>query len=241
MKKFFKKILVTGLTLSLFAGANLPAFAAENYDISSEVPTDYFSENYQNELAKHNSLIEEYIGNLNPSSRSSASAVLAVPLIQQENGYYCGPACAQMIVRYLDSTNTITQAEIEDDMGMSTAGASPYEMKTFLNQYVSSKKYNYFFTTNTNFANNVVYSLDNDRPVVGLVKHSVLQPNSTSGGHYVVIKSYFHSGSPLNATIAYNDPHYNNNFFGNHTCSVSHMENAIEALNNPYYISASAS
>ena len=70
-------------------------------------------------------------------------------------------------------------------MNMNGSGAYVYQVANCLNNLMySGTQYNYYEVYNTIFANNVVYSLDNDRPVVAHVKGSRLP----AGGKYFFIR-----------------------------------------------------
>ncbi len=245
MKKTMKKIIATVLTAAMAMSVGMPAFASENTvnfteeekTIILEQAPDYFSQEYQNALREHNEEVSEYIEDKNVNARVSSSKVLAVPLYQQELTYYCGPASVQMVLSYINN-RSYSQDYLAGQMNMNGSGAYVYQVANCLNNLMySGTQYNYYEVYNTIFANNVVYSLDNDRPVVAHVKGSRLPAGGSNSGHYVVIKSYYHSGNPSNASIAYNDPHYNNTYYGSHTGTISQMENAVSAQAG-FYISA---
>lgn len=174
------------------------------------------------------------------ATKSSSGRQLSVPLYQQTEGYYCGPACVQMVLKYLTGT-TYAQATLANSMGTSENGGTyVYRVRDGLNSYTSSGNYQYLGTWEVSFSNSLIYSVDKNKPVICHVMTGIL-PNynyASNTGHYIVATGYYvaYSGSSATSTCRYNDPHNNNSFYGTYNCDISTMATAINN-NAGYYIS----
>ena len=174
------------------------------------------------------------------ATKSSSGRQLSVPLYQQQEGYYCGPASVQMVLKYLTGT-TYSQATLANSMGTAENGGTyVYRIRNELNSRTSAGNYQYLGTWEASFSDSLIYSIDKNKPVICHVKTGIL-PNynyASNTGHYIVSTGYYvaYSGSSATATCRYNDPHNNNSFYGTYNCDISTMTTAINN-NAGYYIS----
>lgn len=218
------------------------------FDISAEdvntletltVPSERVNEEYVEEVALLSAKIESYI-KTKSVARSTSGKQLSVPLYQQANDFYCGPASVQMVLRYLTGT-TYAQSTLANSMNTSRNGGTyVYCITDELNSRTSSGNYQHLQTYNVSFSNGLVYSIDKNKPVICHVMTGAL-PNynySVNTGHYIVATGYYvaYSGSSGAATCKYNDPHYDDNYYGKYTCDISQMTAAINN-NSGFYIS----
>lgn len=182
------------------------------------------------EFSRENEL---YVIETQVMPRAGDRVQLSVPLYRQNNGYYCGPACVQMVVMFL--TNTLRgQAIYAANMGTSSNGSGTivYRLTNELNAQVGAGSYRYVNTDSVSFSANLISSVTAGKPVVCHVMTGGL-PNYngvSNTGHYVVATGYYASasGSGGVANCYYNDPHYNDAYFGRHTCTMMEMYDAIE-------------
>ena len=107
--------LIALLLVAALCLATSSVFAA---DISPHAP-DFDDPQRQAEVDAVNTQIDEFMNNaVVPYSNSSNG--LSVPLYQQANSYYCGPASVQMVVKY------ITGVYIQQSTLASSRAASMY-------------------------------------------------------------------------------------------------------------------
>lgn len=222
-------IVVTCLSVSAFSAG------AESADPNAPDVNDATRKEAVEEL---NEAIDLYI-ETKSATRSTSGKNLSVTLYQQNNTYYCGPACVQMAIKYLTGT-LYSQSTLGSYMGTSSNGGTyVYQIANCLNAYVGSGSYRYVLTSETSFASGLVYSIDKNKPVVCQVKTGYL-PNyggSPNTGHYVLAKGYYvaYSGSSAVSNCYYNDPHYNSSYYGTFTCTMDEMITAINS-HSQYYI-----
>ena len=113
-----------------------------------------------------------------------------------------------------------------------TSGAMVYQVTNGVNAYTSTNQYISVGLWNVTFSTAVINSLEKNRPVIALVKSSVLGPKyAPSQGHYVTIKGYAagFSGSSSISDVYYNDPYNNSAYYGTWTTTFANMKDAIVA------------
>lgn len=237
-----KKLLAIMVAVALLATLAVPAFA--KLDVTAEqqrqVPS-YNSTEEQAQRQETNQEVENYI--INKSKlRSGGKKVLATPLYMQETDYYCGPACAQMILKHVTGTK-YSQSKLADSNHLHTDADGEtlvYRVTETLNKYITSSKYSHVLIYDSIFGNDLVYSIDKNRPIACQVYASSLPGyGSNWGGHWIVATGYEWNmqGSSSYSTIYYNDPNYDSRYYGKHSCDVSEVENAMDDLNG-YYVRA---
>ena len=164
---------------------------------------------------------------------------VSVPTRKQETKYYCGPASVQMVLESFDVT--ATQSVLASAMGTTSSyGTYVYMIRNCLNNYLGNSKYQYYLTSEIAFSSGLERSIDADSPVVCHVMTGSLPAYAGANyGHYVVATGYYrisYSPNGMNGeTVYYNDPHYNDIYYGARTCTYTQMTSAINA-NAGYYI-----
>ncbi|MEW8973714.1 MAG: C39 family peptidase [Tissierellaceae bacterium] len=230
-------VLVTLLSSSLVLADSNDIFF-ENIS-AEEHGKDYHTPEKQAKIKEKNKLVDNYIENLNMLRSATGRRNLRVRLVQQRETYYCGPASAYMVIDYIDGDSP-SQRNLAKSLGTTTSGTYVYRMRDELERY--NRDYDYYHVDDVNFNRYVRYSIDDDGPVVAHVLVNRL-PNSTSGsssGHYVVIKGYDYGwgGSTSHDEVTYNDPNWNDAYYGTYTCDISVMERAVRAhKKSGYFIS----
>lgn len=225
-------IILTGFIVSFaeeFEGDTIPAEEHAPKLNSNEV---------QEEIEKQNKISEEYFNNKRTQGigiLSSGSRRLSVPLRQQQNSYYCGPASVQMTILQLRGSSP-SQQTLANNMGTNSSnGTYVYRVAQELQKYTS---YQYTTTSSSSYSSDLIYSIDKGKPMIAHVRASSLPHSPGAGaGHYIVNTGYMWgmSGSSAVDRVYYNDPHYNNNYYGSYYCTWSQM---IKAINDRagYYI-----
>lgn len=167
---------------------------------------------------------------------------LNVPTYKQDNSYYCGPASAQMVLRYVDG-RLISQSSLGSAMETNQShGTYVYRLRQEINLYRGVSGY-YAEASNTNRSlfTSIQKSVSDKHPVIARVTTKTLNPayNFVSG-HYVVITGYnfgvpngtITPSSQLNRSslpnVTYNDPWYGAGIFGKRTVAYSTMLNAVK-------------
>ncbi len=177
------------------------------------------------------------------SSRASYPIIetqtLNVPLHQQAETYYCGPACGKMVIDYLQPQN-LTQGAVARKMETDSDGTIVYKLTNGLNYYLSGDPYSYVSTSEIAFASGLVYSIDNGYPVVCHVQTNELPIyEGYTSGHYVVATGYYIAQYNQNSasdvrTVYYNDPNYRYAFYGCKSCPINDMRLAINSQSGFY-------
>lgn len=166
---------------------------------------------------------------------------LNVPLYQQQTTYYCGNACTQMVLSYFGYN--ISQGTLAGSNYLATDANGEtylYKITNVLNSYLG----NAYESVNTNeisFANSLKYSININRPVICQVQTVYLpiyKENGRRSHHYVASTGYYSVQFSPNSiddqeTVYYNDPHYESQYYGKHSCYMSDMLTAI--INNKGY------
>lgn len=229
------KRLICGVIVTLMVPFLTFVVSAQGY--SSQETPDYASPEriYRIEELKEK-ITQCALGN-DASPYGGGRVLLEIPLYQQEKTYYCGPATIQMVLDYFNITKS--QNEIAEVVHTDSTGTMVYRMRDGLNE-LGFVKYEYVATDEIAFGTGLMYSINNNVPVICHVKTGTL-PNYADGkdtGHYVVADGYMWAqGSSAGGTslVYYNDPHYNDKYFGSYSCGWEVMEGAIER-NAGYYI-----
>lgn len=236
MKHIIKKVIILAVVF-LFVLAGMPFVLATNDNCTDKV---YMTPEYQAEVAELKEKVENYLEN-KVTPYSGSYVVRNVPCYMQEKTYTCSTACIQMIDKYKNGTKTSQtvieeyQRSLNDDHWNYV-----YIVTQALNHYVGG--YEYVNTDDLAFASGLIYSIDNNMPLICHIK-TVDLPNYDAGqvfGHYVVATGYYagFSGNSSVARVYYNDPHYNSDHFGSFYCDISQMRTCINA-NQGYYIMSS--
>ena len=162
---------------------------------------------------------------------------LNVPLYQQVDHYACGPVCVRMVLKYFGYTISETQAKSLCKM-VENQGTDLGNMVNAVNSKLGRTAYYRRYTSSTSFVDKTINSLRNDYPVICLVKPKYL-PNytitNTSAGHYVVVDGYsLQAGADTTIVLRYNDPHYDDDYYGSHSAVLSQMLVAVQACGGEY-------
>lgn len=172
--------------------------------------------------------------------RSSNSNFLSVYQNVQETDYWCGPASAQVVIRYpgVDG-RLIAQSTLARDMGTNASdGTYVYKLAQEVSAYSWYYDYGYSSNYEKHFSNVVVKMIDDGHPMIYHVDTRTLNPQySFSNGHYVVGSGYSWgaSGSSGYMNVQYFDPWRDSSINGKRSISADRMS---QAINNQagYYI-----
>jgi hypothetical protein len=183
--------------------------------------------------------------------------VLNVPTYKQEKSYWCGPACLQMVIKYVTGS-TISQATLASEAGTTaTHGTFVYRMAEALRaNSVNSKYYSIY---DVDFDTTLRSSLDKRIPAIAhLCTRYLPVYNGKNYGHYVVLRGrYIYINAPgiepqsvketcggeLAQAIYINNVYYTDPFdgrpgvYGRHTVPLSVMLMAIKD-NAGYFIAS---
>lgn len=232
MKKFKNSLFILALVLILCLQAFITIFADAEIDLHAP---DFNTPQKQTEIQEMNDIVNKYIEK-SIKSNASDSKRLNVPLFQQEETYYCGPASAKMVIHYIDGRSP-SQSKLASNMDTNRQdGTIVWKLARELNKYAP---YGYTNVSTSSFFSDLIYSIDRGQPVVCHVLANKL-PHSrgaNTSGHYVVATGYMWGfiGGNAEEYVYYNDPHYDNDYFGRYRCTSSDMEQAIRSRYG-YYI-----
>lgn len=215
------------------------AFAAMNYTpVDESTP---LSEEALQEILETNARIEAEPYVYRPGAVQNSVSVRAV---QQEEKYYCGPACAVMAARAI-GLGTYSQDEMADLLGTTRKGTSSDNICAVLNQLLKedgrSERYQ---LTNSNVSglwSSIKDSIDNGFPLIVNVSE---MPKYTVEGHFIIVTGYYYydptSGISLDSDderaasdetiidITYIDPHWDDSYYGRYTMSIDDLYTASQ-------------
>ena len=260
MNKSLSLLLVLTLIIGLFA---MPMSFADSGDkefkeIYSRILDEYMQyEEFQTELKENRDealrMIEdlankEILANSSIQPRGGTMGEAYdndVELSIQADTYTCAYANILQVMYGLEkehliagSTDEAKQRTIETEMG--NYGSSPYvyQVKNYLNQYVSSSAYAYYLgtsiSTESDFANRVATSLVYERPVLLHAKTAPLgYYKGENLGHYLTV-DYINQYTD---TIRIVDTNYDPEFGGIHYVSQTEAYRTINWYSSRYLIS----
>lgn len=232
----------------------------ERHRIEQEVREEYESyEEFQkelNDLGKESteSMINHIVdlkllkltnSEINPLSGNGSIFLSPVPLIQQINGTYCGPATALQTLSGMGlsrniagSTNKEKQQTLAKAMETDPSGTMVYKMKDTLNSYISdSAKYVYkkgTAMTLDQFESTLVSSLMYDRPAILHAKTRHLSYyNNHDSGHYISVDFINTLGPNVNLV----DPNYRDSYYGEWEVPLREAYSSISKDRERYLVS----
>ncbi|MEA1975190.1 MAG: C39 family peptidase [Bacillota bacterium] len=117
---------------------------------------------------------------------------LSIPVFEQEENYYCGPATIKQVVHFLNSSSD-NQNTIANEMGTTCNGTNMLEIRNYLNNNTSEnytyrgEVTNYYYT----WLNFITTDIDIDKPVILEIDTTNIDswPYVTEG-HYVNVSGY---------------------------------------------------
>lgn len=232
MKKMAYRIVFFLLALSLVAS---PAFADDLLDRHAPDRND------PSRLRRISRIIAETNDAIDNTykPKSGGTESLSVPLRQQQNDYYCGPASVQMVLAYFGYFPT--QDALANTMNTNSSdGTYVYQIANGINSFMGSGQYAYIHTSELSFSSKLLPSINAGYPIVCHTQtHKLPHYNGHSSGHYVVVTGYSWaqggSSGGQETTVHFNDPNINADYYGYRSCTVSQMTSAINA-NAGYYI-----
>lgn len=158
---------------------------------------------------------------------------LSVPLYQQKENNYCGIACLQMAIKFINGEK-VPQSVLSQDI-IEPTGTRPGNITKRINQYVGSGVYRYIgmweAAEKGSFYNNLKKSINAKRPVFCQVKTKVLPNYRETGldlGHWILATGYvIQAGATTQIGIYYNDPIDRPQYYGSYSAYLEDMEDAI--------------
>lgn len=168
----------------------------------------------------------------------------AVPTYKQENGYYCGPASLQMVLKSITGTkySQSTLASKSNAGTTSSDGTYVYKMRDVLNSKQSIYKYAYTtVSSQSDLQTKVKKSIMRNAPVILHTKTGSLKMyNGTNLGHYVVGHTIYAAGIDPTVLLTYNDPYYKDygkgSVYGSHTDTLSNFYKSLTNWGKRYLI-----
>ncbi len=196
-----KKLFICLFSVTILFGNTTAVYSDEEH---------FFTDEEIECIMENNETIDDYMSMKN-LSKSSGGKILPMVPIRQKGESNCGPAVACMIAKTMGLGN-YTEEEMATKIGTnSETGSSSYQIKDALNKLLSEKgrsgRYEVTTTSMSNLVSSIIYSIDNDFPVVVNVK---IMPEYTSRtGHFIAVNGYSWgmSGSNAETKIRYCDSH----------------------------------
>ena len=185
-----KKIICL-LTTVLFFAIYFPVNARE---LSVITPAVEFTEEDLRIMELHNIKANEYVQKKNSMMRGGAQGYIPVELVIQDFKNYCGPASTQMVLNYknvfAETQLTLGKSWKIENTNLGVAGSKIVQV---LNKYLGEKKYS-INDSKPLFYNSIMYSIDNNYPVIYSTNIQDLFFNEqypTPSGHYIVGNGYY--------------------------------------------------
>ena len=233
------KILAPLLVATLLSSS--PILALENSEEASESISDssisfsgispegeekFWSKENLDKLDKKVESLQQQ--NLNIPVTHAGDVVLNTPQIYQENDYYCVPACAQILIKYVTGSN-LSQSYLAGLMG-TTSGVGTYiDVAQVQIAKLTGAPYELGNNSYTYFYNNMVADINANYPVIYSVNPYVFNNGSPSIGHAIVGNGYGNGNLvwfwDVNGSLS----------TGLWNCSAAEMSSALNA-NDGYYI-----
>lgn len=163
-----------------------------------------------------------YVYSSNFSKVKSKS--LNVNACKQENGYYCGPATVQQVLKFYGVNKS--QKTLASDLGTTTDGTVMTYILRVLNKYQKKRTYKYYnYSSKADFEKKVLLTVANGYPVVIDVNTTNYksQWGYSTSGHYMCISGFNISNNTLTVT----DPH--TRYYGKKTYSSDLVYNVVNA------------
>jgi hypothetical protein len=234
MKKIAQRAIASFLMAMLVLSAMPVALA-----VDASLEEKPFTAEELADIQNTNEAIEEYINSLynNTVLRQSPNrgVYLEVPEIKQDNGYYCGPASALMVAKYLKIVDaSFTQTNMAKALGTTKDGSSSTNIVSTLNNQLSAAgkagRYQVANTSVTNFNRSISYTLDKGYPMIMNVDKMPLYLEST-GGHFIVIRGYTSENYQKKGVeyVTINDCYNDTRYFGKFTYSYKQIEDACNS------------
>lgn len=234
MKKKLRVIQFFVLSSLFIFSTTAFGYAADMGEFNQNLPVK--DKAYWSEMEDLKPKVESYVNSVASTDRVGGHKTLSVPIEQQKNSYYCGPACMQMVLEYHGINKT--QSVIAGKIGTTIEGSDIPPMRTYLNNQVGSGAYTYVNVTELAFGEGLVYSIDKKKPLICMVQTKELPYyNGHKSVHFIVAKGYDWdmNGSASYSTVKINDPNYSNAYYGgNKSCSWTKMTKALKATNEWY-------
>lgn len=114
-----------------------------------------------------------------------------VPVFEQINGYYCGPATLKQVIHFINGSS-LSQSQYATKLGTTTAGTDMTVIRTVLNEEISGLSYKYYtFSSFDSWFIRVRASIDYNFPAILDIdtRHVSAFPYNSSG-HYVNVSGY---------------------------------------------------
>lgn len=156
-----KKLLVIILALAMLSSYCVVANAEDTasnivggvIQATAQEEAEYLESLTDEDIALINKKIEEAY-NVANQNETRAATKLSIPgtftMYQQENNYYCVPACIKSVLKYLTGT-TYSQSSIASAIGTTSTGTSAVNIVPYLNE-----KQDFYFARTTNFDQNTL-------------------------------------------------------------------------------------
>lgn len=222
-----KRFLMIIATVFIFASFSAPVYADDFVD--PHAPDRYDPERMAKEEKKYNDAVE-YLNNKR-QAYTSGQKILTVYQAVQERSYWCGPASAQIVIKYPEvDGRLISQSTLATDMGTDDTGTYVYKLAHEVWAYSHNYDYGYSHMADRHFSNILVKNIDDGHPIIFHVNTKTLNAKySFDTGHYVVGHGYYwdYSNGSGYSSVSYYDPWYGSDITGTRTISIDIMAAAI--------------
>ena len=112
---------------------------------------------------------------------------LSVPVFEQINGYYCGPATVKQVIHYFNGSSS-SQGTYATALGTTASGTTMTNIPGVVNAAIGSK-WTYVYDsigTKSNWAEKIIYNTSMSKPVIlDITTNNVSAFPYNSAGHFV--------------------------------------------------------
>lgn len=242
-KMYMKKIIILIVQLLIFNSCIIPSFAQEELPIIDDSNYLEVQSGGEIEIQKNNQIINEFETNSQKETRGSGvSCYPSVPTYKQDENYYCGPACLQMVLKHITDIKYSQSSLASLAETNKSDGTYVFQMRDVLNAKQSSYKYAYTtVSSQSDLKSKIGKSISKNAPVIFHAKTAPLKMyNGKNLGHYLVGHTIYVPGSETTTYITYNDPWYkdygNGSVYGSHTDTLANFYKSLTSYGSRYLI-----
>lgn len=215
------------------------------YWASSEFQAHY-ADDPADALASLDKAVEDYFSPIVSTCSTTDDEVASVSttLVQQLNGYTCGPASSYMAIggwggtgSIAGSTTTAKLNTLASQMeSASGVGTYVYKLRNILNTYTDDYDYDYYEGSTLDELHFRIYtfnSLSYDRaPILHAKTAALSYYNGHNTGHYIAVTEFDYN----TMEVRLHDPHNSNTYYGIHQVPYEEAYSSVADYSGRYYI-----
>lgn len=215
------------------------------YWASSEFQAHY-ADDPTDALASLDKAVEDYFSSFVSACSTTDDEVASVSttLVQQLNGYTCGPASSYMAIDGWSGTGSITGSTTTEKLkrlatqmeSSSDVGTYVYKLKNILNTYTNKYNYAYYEGSTLDEFLFRIYTFNslsyNRAPILHAKTAALSYYNNHNTGHYIAVTEFDYN----TMEVRLHDPNNNNAYYGIYRVPYEEAHSSIADYSGRYYI-----